>query len=225
MMEWIKHIPNWLLVTLISLVVFALVICMVVAVSDGRRVDLGPLTLHESASSQVTALENQNEALKAQLEEKGGKLSEQDVLNKLPPLLRGQNLDVTIDNIEKFIEDSKKQHTLNLALQRNLDEVKKVDGTFLYKLLIFNQDATCYGSTLNFTAGKDRAECLPKAQLAERFLEFLSEIDFYAATTSPTPVEAKAQLLRLQDKYEFNTKGWYGPDVFKSIISEFYSKS
>ncbi|NVK39110.1 MAG: hypothetical protein HWE18_14380, partial [Gammaproteobacteria bacterium] len=170
MMEWIKHIPNWLLVTLISLVVFALVICMVVAVSDGRRVDLGPLTLHESASSQVTALENQNEALKAQLEEKGGKLSEQDVLNKLPPLLRGQNLDVTIDNIEKFIEDSKKQHTLNLALQRNLDEVKKVDGTFLYKLLIFNQDATCYGSTLNFTAGKDRAECLPKAQLAERFL-------------------------------------------------------
>ena len=45
-----------------------------------------------------------------------------------------------------------------------------------------------------------------------------------SGTDQPAQVQAKQQLLRLQDKYQFNTKGWYGPDVFNSIISEFYNK-
>lgn len=225
MLEWIKHIPNWLLVTLISLVAFVLVICLLVAVNDGRRVEIGPFTIYESASAEIAKLEHEVERLKTQLDNRPQTFNEQVVLAQLPASLNAQTLNEALTKIRNILALSQEQASHNTWLQSKLEQVEKVEGTFLYKLLIFNQDATCYGATLNFTAGKDREECLPKAQLAERFLEFLTEIDFYVATASPSPAEAKAQLLRLQEKYQFNTKGWYGPDVFKSIISEFYSKA
>jgi hypothetical protein len=226
MLEWIKHIPNWLLVTLMSLVVFVLVICILMAVSDGRRVEIGSLVIHASASDQVEKLHREIDDLNQMLEVSQARLTEEQVLLKLPAEFKKETLNLSIAEMAKWIQNTKIQHVNIENLHSKLEQVEKVDGTFLYKLLIFNQDAACYGATLNFTAGVDRNECLPKAQLAERFLQFLSEIDFYVinGTDQPAQAQAKQQLLRLQEKYQFNTKGWYGPDVFNSIISEFYNK-
>ena len=226
MLDWIKHIPNWLLVTLISFVVLVLVISILMAVSDGRRVEIGSLVIHESTSDQVDKLQREIDDLNNKLLANQAKLTEEDLLLKLPAEFRKATLDLSLAEMTRWIQITGKQKTDIEKLHAKLEQVEKVDGTFLYKLLIFNQDAACYGNTLNFTAGVDRNECLPKAQLAERFLQFLSEIDFYviSGTDQPAQVQAKQQLLRLQDKYQFNTKGWYGPDVFNSIISEFYNK-
>jgi regulator of replication initiation timing len=197
-----------------------------VAVSDGRRVEIGSLVIHASASDQLEKLHREIDDLKQMLEASQARLTEEQVLLKLPAELKKETLNLSIAEMAKWIQNTKIQHANIETLHSKLEQVEKVDGTFLYKLLIFNQDAACYGATLNFTAGGDRNECLPKAQLAERFLQFLSEIDFYVinGTDQPAQVQAKQQLLRLQDKYQFNTKGWYGPDVFNSIISEFYNK-
>ncbi|MFT5594860.1 MAG: hypothetical protein ACI8SR_003260 [Oceanicoccus sp.] len=224
MFDWIKHIPNWLLVTLVSLVVFVLAICILMAVSDGRRVEIGSLVIHESVSDQVKKLKNEIGDLNKMLESSHAKFTEDDVLLKLPPIFKKETLDLSVAEMTQWLDRFNAQALNAKKLRLSLDEVEKIDGTFLYKLLIFNQDAVCYGSTLNFTAGIDRDECLPKAELAERFLQFLSEIDFYTGKGDGSPQKAKQQLLRLQEKYHFNTKGWYGPDVFNSVISEFYSK-
>lgn len=224
MLDWIKHIPSWLLVTLVSLVVFVLVICILMAVSDGRRVEIGSLVIHESASGQVKKLENQISHLNQALEKSREKLTEDDVLLKLPQAFKKESLDLSVAEMAQWLDRFNEQTVDIQNLRLSLQEAEKIDGTFLYKLLIFNQDAACYGSTLNFTAGIDRDECLSKAKLAERFLQFLSEIDFYTGKGESSPQKAKQQLLRLQEKYHFNTKGWYGPDVFNSIISEFYNK-
>ena len=226
MLDWIKHIPNWLLVTLISFVVFVLVICILMAVSDGRRVEIGSLVIHASASDQVAELESEIIRLNQALQASQGKLTEDDLLIKLPKEFNKETLNLSIAEMTQWINNTNSQKVDIESLHAKLEEVEKIEGTFLYKLLIFNQDAACYGATLNFTAGVDRNECLPKAQLAERFLQFLSEIDFYMVSENAQPAQrqAKQQLLRLQEKYQFNTKGWYGPDVFNSIISEFYNK-
>lgn len=226
MFDWIKHIPNWLFVTLISFVVFVLVISILMAVSDGRRVEIGSLVIHESSSDQIKKLQSEIDDLNKVLEASQARLTEEQVLLKLPVELKKETLDLSVTEMRRWIHNANVQKTDIEKLHSKLEQVEKVDGTFLYKLLIFNQDAACYGATLNFTAGVDRNECLPKAQLAERFLQFLSEIDFYVinGTDQPAQAQAKQQLLRLQEKYQFNTKGWYGPDVFNSIISEFYNK-
>jgi len=221
-MEILKKIPVWFMVTLLSIACLVVLAMVGYAVADGRRVDLWPPVIHEKNSAQVNDL-------KQQIEARHDYLAPQAIIKLFPLESQKNSLPLTRQATQDLVNDYRvKWQSANVSvteLRAQLDEVERVHGTFLYKLLIFNQDAQCYGSSLNFTAGKDKAQCLSKQKLAQQFLEFLAEVDFYQNDQENSVATAKQQLLKLQDKYQFNTKGWYGPDVFKSIINEFHGKS
>lgn len=217
-MELLKKTPVWLVIVLL----LAITIMAGYAIADGRRVDFWPPVIHGKISDEINKL-------RLDLKTKEDYLSPKEVIGLFPKDAQKASVTLTKQETESLLNDFKKNSEgLNKAMeimQLKLSEVKKVDGTFLYKLLIFNHDTQCYGATLNFTAGKNRVECLSKENLASQFLEFLAEVDFYANHKKNNTSTAKEQLLMLQEKYEFNTKGWYGPDVFKAIINEFYGKA
>ena len=217
-MDILQKTPVWLIVGLL-----VVILAMAgFAVADGRRVDFWPPAIHEKNADETTQL-------RLDLKKMEGFLSPKEVIELFPKEVQKESVALTKQETETLLNDYKndKEELNNAmqAMQEKLSEVKKVDGTFLYKLLIFNHDTQCYGSTLNFTAGKNKEECISKEVLASQFLEFLTELDFYANDKKNTTSTAREQLLLLQEKYEFNTKGWYGPDVFKAIINEFYGKA
>ena len=217
-MDLFQRIPVWLIIGLLIVITSMAGF----SIADGRRVDFWPPSIHAKVSDETDKL-RQNLKIKEKY------LSPKEVIELFPKEAQAESVVLTQQKTESLLNDYKKKENdikiSMLNIQNKLAEVKKIDGTFLYKLLIFNNDAQCYGSTLNFTAGKNRPECLTKEHLASQFLEFLTEVDFYANDKKNTTSTAREQLLLLQEKYEFNTKGWYGPDVFKSIISEFYGKA
>jgi hypothetical protein len=217
-MEILKKIPVWAIVLLL----FIIAGMAGFAIADGRRVDFWPPAIHEKNTDEISEL-------KEELKNKESYLSPAEVVALFPKDSQDVSIEKTKQNtLDLIVENENSIKELSDSLQQmqvKITEVKKIDGTFLYKLLIFNYETQCYGATLNFTAGKNRPECLSKEVLASKFLEFLAEIDFYPDDKKNNPATAKEQLLKLQSKYQFNTKGWYGPDVFKAIISEFYSKA
>ncbi len=217
-MEIIKKIPAWFVIA----VLFILMVLACFAVADGRRVEFWPPVIFEKNVDEISTL-------KQSLQTKNDHLAPAEVIKLFPLQTRQASIALTQQETQRLLnayqlKQQKSDKNLQ-AMQEKLNEVERVHGTFLYKLLVFNHDAQCYGSSLNFTAGKDKDQCLSKQKLAQQFLEFLAEVDFYKNDQLNNVVTAKQQLLKLQDKYQFNTKGWYGPDVFKSIINEFHGKS
>jgi len=216
--EIIKKLPVWFIIALL----FVLLVLACFAVADGRRVEFWPPVIHEKNADDITELQKS-------LHEKSDYMAPTQIIKLFPVQAQQATIALTQQETTRLLTEhqvSIKAHENKLQeLQQKLDEVQRVDGTFLYKLLIFNHEAQCYGSSLNFTAGKDKDQCLSKKQLAIQFLEFLAEVDFYQNDQVNNVATAKQQLLKLQEKYQFNTKGWYGPDVFKSIINEFHGRS
>jgi len=217
-MEIIKKLPAWFVIA----VLFILMVLACFAVADGRRVEFWPPVIFEKNVDEISTL-------KQSLQAKNDHMSPTEVIKLFPLQAQQASIALTQQETQRLLNAYQLKQQVsdkNLqAMQAKLNEVERVHGTFLYKLLVFNHDAQCYGSSLNFTAGKDKDQCLSKQKLAQQFLEFLAEVDFYQNDQLNNVVTAKQQLLKLQDKYQFNTKGWYGPDVFKSIINEFHGKS
>ncbi len=217
-MEIIKKLPVWSIVAL--LLILMVLACF--AVADGRRVEFWPPVIHEKGSDDIFELKNK-------LNERQDYMAPANIIKLFPVQTQQETIALTQQEITRLLADYQAEVQMHekkiQEMQGQLAEVQRVDGTFLYKLLIFNHDTQCYGTSLNFTAGKDKDQCLTKKILASRFLEFLAEVDFYQNNQKDNVQTAKLQLLKLQSKYQFNTKGWYGPDVFKSIINEFHGKS
>lgn len=192
------------------------------AVADGRRVEFWPPVIHEKNNDDVSELKNK-------LNELQEYMAPANIIKLFPVQAQQESITLTQQETARLLAAYQAEVQVHenkiQEMQGQLDEVQRIGGTFLYKLLIFNHDAQCYGTSLNFTAGKDKDQCLTKQKLALRFLEFLAEVDFYQNNQENNVQTAKQQLLKLQGKYQFNTKGWYGPDVFKSIINEFHGKS
>ncbi len=217
-MEIIKKLPVWFVIALL----FILMVLACFAVADGRRVEFWPPVIFEKNVDEMSTL-------KRNLDVKSDHLAPAEVIKLFPLQAQQASIALTQQETQRLLNAFQLRQQASdkklLAMQGKLNEVERVHGTFLYKLLVFNHDAQCYGSSLNFTAGRDKVQCLSKQKLAQQFLEFLAEVDFYHNDQLNNVVTAKQQLLKLQDKYQFNTKGWYGPDVFKSIINEFHGKS
>ena len=222
-----EKIPVWLIIAL--LVVTAILVAY--AVFDGRRVDFWPPSIHEKNSqdsNSTVQLKKELEDFKSELKKKDNYLSPAEVIALTLPVYQKETVPLTQQAVSNALKDKTERintlSVLNNELEVDINKFKKIDGTFLFKLLLFNFDAQCYGSSLNFTAGKNRSECKSKEELATRFLGFLEEIDFYNNGLPNNTTTAKNELIKLQNKHNFSTRGWYGPDVFKAVIAEFYGK-
>lgn len=234
-MEWLNKMPRWLIA--FSLLVSTGLISY--AIYDGRGIELGPFIIHAKTDAvehdvNVVYLK-EIEELKTEIEKKSAYLSPEQVIELFPVSVRKKTIELTrqsaSDVHSKSLENLEGMRLLNVTASKEnktliarLDEVKSIEGTFFYRLLIFNDDVKCYGESLNFTAGEDRPECKNKDELAERFLGFLAEVDFYSNDRKNDPRTAKEELIKLQSKHMFDTRGWYGPDVFRAIITEVHSK-
>lgn len=105
------------------------------------------------------------------------------------------------------------------------DQPRKVNDSYILPLRKFHQEARCYGSSLNFTVGEAKPECIPKEELATRFLEFLVELDLYDKEKPKTLEIAKKELIKLQKKYKFSKPGWYGIHMFNILATELRTKA
>ena len=70
-----------------------------------------------------------------------------------------------------------------------------------------------------------RTNCIEKAELAKRFLGFLAEIDFFHGAVTENPELARKELIKYQESKNFSHTGWYGRDVFKWIVIDYYQKT
>lgn len=105
------------------------------------------------------------------------------------------------------------------------DQPRKVNDSYILPLRKFHQEARCYGSSLNFTVGEAKPECIPKEELATRFLGFLVELNLYDKEKPKTLEIAKKELIKLQQKYKFSKPGWYGIHMFNILATELRTKA
>ena len=228
-MHHFEKIPKWLLI--IAVIYFAVLFTF--AVFSGRQVTFWPPAIGKasvaeeiqpeatsetlSGSSQTDMLKKQLEnyeaeieRLKAALAGKESLLEPGDVIGKFPTSLRGATIEETAINVAK--------------LQAKTSDI---EGDFLFRVLRFHNDALCYGSSLNFTYPRkdDTASCVGKDKLAAQFIGFLAEIDFIDGDAITSPEQAKRHLIQYQEKKNFNTTGYYGIDVFKWLVIDYYERT
>ncbi len=105
------------------------------------------------------------------------------------------------------------------------DKPKEINDSYILPLRKFHSEARCYGSSLNFTVGEKKPECIPKEELATRFLGFLVELNLYDKEKPMTLEIAKKELIKLQQKYKFSKPGWYGIHMFNILATELRTKA
>ncbi|MFO7593989.1 MAG: hypothetical protein R6X15_08120 [Pseudomonadota bacterium] len=228
-MHHFEKLPKWL----ITIAVLYFTVLFTFAVISGRQVTFWPPAIgkatgaesipsenkHDSTPepSQTELLERKIERQKAEikrltdeLEKRESLLVPEEVISKFPLSLRGATLEETAANVAK--------------LQHNISDI---EGDFLFRLLRFHNDALCYGSSMNFTYPRkdDTASCVEKSKLAEQFVGFLAEIDFIDGEVIASPEQAKLYLTKYQEKKNFNTTGYYGIDVFKWLVIDYYEST
>ena len=100
-----------------------------------------------------------------------------------------------------------------------------INDSYLLPIRQFHQEARCYGSSLNFTIGEEKPECVPKEELASRFLGFLVQLNQYDKAMPKSKDLAKKELIKLQQKYKFSKLGWYSIHVFNILATEIRTKA
>lgn len=214
-----KRVPQWLLI----LALLGLLVLVAYAVLSGRKVEFFPPVIHASTAD--------NEVLEAEL------------IEQFPQGLRKDNISDTIthavdeiQSLEQNVSELKgssavlaeKLNEQELALIENrkrLARYEELKDTFLYRLLSFHKDAQCYGTTLNFTAGMNRDDCVQKEELAHRFMDLLIELEVVENTQDKSAQAAKEGLVYFQQENEFKKVGWYSAYVFSALLKEFQSKA
>jgi hypothetical protein len=99
----------------------------------------------------------------------------------------------------------------------------------LRQLMMFHNDARCYGTTLNFThpADDSYSHCVSKESLSKRFISFLEELGIVKDDVGIdySRARAKRELVALQEKHNFDELGWYGEFTLAILILEYAKKS
>lgn len=228
-MHHFEKFPKWLLI--IAVVYFAVLFTF--AVFSGRQVTFWPPAIGKASVADVVRAEETNDTLsnpsqtedlemqiagyKAEIKRlndalanKGALLDPDDIIPQFPSSLRGATIEETAANVAKL-----------------QDNISDIEGDFLFRVLRFHNDALCYGSSMNFTYPRkdDTSSCVAKSKLAEQFVGFLSEIDFIEGEVVASPEQAKLYLIQYQEKKNFNTTGYYGIDVFKWLIIDYYEST
>ena len=138
--------------------------------------------------------------------------------------LEDKNLKLS-QEIDKYKTPNSNVNNETPQLKAAPDQPRKVNDSYILPLRKFHQEARCYGSSLNFTVGEAKPECIPKEELATRFLGFLVELDLYDKEKPKTLEIAKKELIKLQKKYKFSKPGWYGIHMFNILATELRTKA
>lgn len=244
--ELVNKIPVWLIVIFL----IAATVLFGYAVFDGRKVEFWPLVIHEKIdmnkvtnkileekNGEIVILKKEVEKLSNKLEEKAPEtLKEKIVISFFPEEMQRDTLNETINVNNNTLSNYREEiATLNGVIneiqkdiqikEEELEKFNEVKNTFIFRLMRFHNDTQCYGSSLNFTAGRDKEECIKKSILADRFIEFMTELEIVDGSQKSSTNYAKKELINLQKKYNFNRQGWYSIDVFKVMIIEFHAKA
>lgn len=223
-MDFLKTVPKWVLIAIVGYVA----ILFTFAIFDGRRVDFWPPAIHERTSSADQDLAQEIANLKKELSEKKSYISSEETLQMFPETVRSNTIQQTADRVIELVENVSKQKTELAALQEKMKGIESLEGDFLFRILTFHHEALCFGDSLNFThepLGLGAAKCTTKEKLAKRFLGFLAEIEFYQGPIVESPEIAKTELTNYQESKSFGRTGWYGRDVFKWIVIDYYGKA
>lgn len=219
-MEFIKTIPKWL-VTLLALY---LAVLFSYAIFDGRSVDFWPPAIGEkSSTNNKVKIDLINEA-KAKTKDI---TAPQDLIKKLPTDVQRLTIKDTSNEILKRLTLISEQKLQIASLKNKVKVIEGLESDFIFRILSFHKDASCYGDSLNFTyvANNERTKkCTNKTKLAKYFLGFLAEINFYDGDIVESPELAESELKRYQNTKDFGHKGYYGRDVFKWIIIDYNGK-
>lgn len=221
-MDYLKTLPQWALIAigLYIAVIFSF------AVMDGRRVSFWPPEIHEKSNND----DDQHVAVIEQLEDllsaKENHVDPELIVEQFPERLRKSNLEASIEEVASLATNYKIQAAELAVLRSKLKHLEDIEGNFLYRLLSFHSDISCHGGSVNFTYfAWYSPTCKDKQELAGLFLGFLAEIEFYSGPITKDATIAKAELIRYQQSKEFGAIGWYGRDVFKWIVLDYYGKS
>lgn len=136
----------------------------------------------------------------------------------------------------QFDTEKEKNEKLKNSLDEKEKEIERLKKPFhqinnskLKQLLLFHNDAVCYGRSLNFTHPPDDSyrHCVSKEVLAKRFIKFFEELELIKTNGSVdySQEKAKNELIKLQDKYGFKDTGWYTELVLGILIIEYAKKS
>lgn len=227
MQELLKHIPSKLLIVLFGVLLIYTAFLFTYAIIDGREVTFWPPSIaaesspksgvNQGADNQIAALNAKIDKLEQELTRKDGFISQSEAIKTFPEEVQRQDLQQTAAEVSRLLKLTKEQD----------EEMQGLRGRFLYRLLTFHRDAGCYGDSLNFTYTSDNPEthkCIDKRELARRFMGFLAEIEFYDGPVKASPELAREWLIKYQNSKEFRRTGWYGRDVFKWIVIDYYQK-
>lgn len=213
-MDFLHKLPKPLLIALALYVgvVFSY------AVFTGRSVDTPILKVGAAAATSNSTNSSSTDH---------DSLSENDLIKILPTEVQKLTLNETAEEVKKLIALSSTQQQKINSLSKKVDIIKNLESDFIFRLLAFNKEASCYGDSLNFTyisQFSGTKNCTKKSELAKRFLGFLAEINFYDGDIIESPKIAENELINYQETKEFGHPGYYGRDVFKWILLDYNGK-
>jgi hypothetical protein len=190
------------------------------------------------AESSPTANSENEKQLKA-IEEKNKEISElnetlskfgrsvSDAMSKNNAQIKDleeKNLKLS-QEIDKYKSPTSPENNETQQLKTAPNQPSELNDSYILPLRKFHSEARCYGSSLNFTVGEIKTECVPKEELATRFLGFLVELNIYDKEKPKSLEIAKKELVKLQQKYKFSKPGWYGIHVFNILATELRTKA
>ena len=138
--------------------------------------------------------------------------------------LEEKNLKLS-QEVDKYKSPASPENNETQQLKTAPDQPREFNDSYILPLRKFHSEARCYGSSLNFTVGETKPECVPKEELATQFLGFLVELNIYDKEKPKSLEIAKKELVKLQQKYKFSKPGWYGIHVFNILATELRTKA
>jgi len=131
----------------------------------------------------------------------------------------------TVKNVKSRLEEATVRQPDVPKSENQSESHQVINDSYLLPIRQFHQEARCYGSSLNFTIGEEKPECVPKEELASRFLGFLVQLNQYDKAMPKSKDLAKKELIKLQQKYKFSKLGWYSIHVFNILATEIRTKA
>lgn len=218
-MEFLKTTPKWLVIAL----ALYLTVLFSYAIFDGRSVTFWPPAIGEKET-----VDNVNiNLVKDATANTDNSVSPQYLIKNLPMEIQRLTIKDTSDEISKKLKLITKQNAELESLRNKVKVIEGLESDFIFRILSFHKEASCYGDSLNFTYVTSNVltkRCTKKSKLAKRFLGFLAEINFYDGDVVESPDLAETELKNYQDSKDFGNQGYYGRDVFKWIIIDYNGK-
>lgn len=215
-MDFLKATPKWLII----LLAFYTTVLFSYAIFDGRSVTFWPPAIGQKESNKAFNIKVIKDATAITKET----FSPQGLIEKLPVDVQRFTIQDTANEILKRLKLISKQNLEIEVLKNKVKVIEGLESDFIFRMLSFHKEASCYGDSLNFTyvTNNERTKkCTAKLSLSKQFLGFMAEINFYDGDVVESPELAENELKRYQDSKDFGHKGYYGRDVFKWIIIDY----